>query len=83
MTGEWSGVWVSNVPLDGNEGAVGDFLLELEIPAKVFEKHEWVSLSPPLLQENIRTPRREALIPAAALEPPPWNHSAHRRRRRD
>jgi hypothetical protein len=24
---EWSGVWVSNIPLDWNEGAKGDILL--------------------------------------------------------
>ena len=27
----WSGVWLSDVPLDGNEGAKGDVLLEVTL----------------------------------------------------
>lgn len=39
---EYSGVWLSNVPLDINEGAVGDVVLTVEIPEEVVAEHEWV-----------------------------------------
>lgn len=54
----WRGVWVSDRPLDCNEGAGGDVLLSLEIPVEVFEEYEWV--------EEFK-PYRESLIPAATL----------------
>jgi hypothetical protein len=68
MTGEWSGVWVSNVPLDGNEGAVGDFLLELEIPAKVFEKREWFPCRRPCYRKI-----SARLAAKHSSRRPPWN----------
>src|SRR6266404_740488 len=55
---EFTGVWVSNVPLDINEGADGDYLLEVRIPARVFDKYEWVEAGKGY---------RESLIPAVIL----------------
>ena len=52
---EWTGVWVSDRPLDINEGADGDAPLIVEIPEGVFAAHEW---------EEEGKPYREALIPA-------------------
>lgn len=49
------GVWFSDQPLDGNQGAKGPTLLSLEIPDDVFEEYEWV-------QEELGY--RESLIPA-------------------
>ena len=56
--GEWRGVWVTDRPLDINEGAAGDALLGLVIPDAVFAAYERV--------ENGK-PYREALIPASEL----------------
>jgi len=40
---EYSGVWLSDVPLDPNEGAFGDILLEvmLNVPEQELEQFEW------------------------------------------
>lgn len=59
MTGEWHrGVFVSAPwPLDSNEGAVGEDVLELDVPEALFVEYEWV--------QDIGY--REALIPAALL----------------
>lgn len=54
----YRGVWVSDRPLDENQGAVGDCLVLMIIPDAVFEEYEWV-------EEG--KPHREALIPAAVL----------------
>jgi hypothetical protein len=54
----YTGVWVSDVPLDANEGALGETLTEMEIPEELFEQFEWVEDGKPY---------REALIPAALL----------------
>ena len=54
----WSGVWVSDRPLDCYEGAEGDVLLALDIPEDVFGEYEW--------GEEFKT-YRESLIPAATL----------------
>jgi hypothetical protein len=56
----YRGVWVSNVPLDENEGAFGDTLLvvDLKIPATKLGEYEWV--------EDGKT-YREFLIPASVL----------------
>jgi hypothetical protein len=54
----WTGVWVSDVPLDENSGACGDTLLALDMPASVFEEYEWV--------EELKG-YRESLIPADIL----------------
>lgn len=37
-----SGVWLSDRPLDIDEGADGDTLLELDIPEHEIESYEWV-----------------------------------------
>jgi hypothetical protein len=56
---EWTGVWISDRPLDGNEGAVGDILLAVWVPDDVsLDEWEWV--------EDGKT-YREWLIPAATL----------------
>ena len=54
----FSGVWVSNVPLDENEGAKGDMLFSISIPAKAIRKYEWI--------EEVK-PYREFLVPASVL----------------
>ena len=43
----WQGVWLSDQPLDVNEGAEGDTVLTLEIPEKVLAKNEWVEEGKP------------------------------------
>ncbi len=55
---EWSGVWVSNAPLDINEGAEGDTVLRIELPEKVIADYEWVEEGKPY---------REWLIPARLI----------------
>lgn len=57
-----SGVWLSNVPLDENEGACGDVLLEVQLDMTKDElaQYEWVEEGKPY---------REWLIPAAVLNP--------------
>ena len=55
----YRGVWVSDVPLDENEGAGGDTYLLIEIPEDLFAQYEWVN--------EIGFGYREALIPAAQL----------------
>ena len=59
-TTEWSGVWLSNIPLDINEGAGGDVLLEVELDLteEVLLGYEW--------SEEGKT-YREWLIPAALI----------------
>jgi hypothetical protein len=52
---EYNGVWFSDVPLDGNEGADGDMLLAVEIPEEVIAEYEWIEEGKPY---------REWLIPA-------------------
>ena len=57
---EFSGVWLSDVPLDSNEGASGDVLFEVKVnlPAPEMDYYEWVEEGKPY---------REWLIPAALL----------------
>lgn len=57
---EYSGVWLSNVPLDANEGAFGDTLLavELNLTDEELRKYEWVEEGKGY---------REWLIPAALV----------------
>jgi hypothetical protein len=59
-THEHSGVWLSNVPLDANEGAFGDVLLEVQLdaPEEELGQFEWV-------EEGIGY--REFLMPAALV----------------
>ncbi len=54
----WKGVWVSNRPLDSNEGAEGDALLEIRIPESEVTPFEWAE------EEK---PYREFLVPARVL----------------
>jgi hypothetical protein len=59
MTSEnYTGVWVSDDPLDMNSGANGDILLAIEIPEELFKQYEWIEDGKPY---------REALIPAVEL----------------
>ncbi len=55
---EFTGVWVSDCPLDINEGARGDVVLTLDVPIDVFERYEWIEEGKPY---------RESLIPASVL----------------
>jgi len=55
---EWSGVWVSDRPLDNSEGASGEVLLQIEISDQVIAAYEWAEEGKPY---------REWLVPAAAL----------------
>jgi hypothetical protein len=52
------GVWLSEYPLDENEGADGDQLLQVELPDAVAVEHE-------VVEEG--KPYREFLIPAVVL----------------
>jgi hypothetical protein len=59
LTGRaWQGVWLSNVPLDANDGAEGDVLLEVRIAARLVRPYEWVERGKPY---------REFLVPAALV----------------
>jgi hypothetical protein len=55
-----SGVWLSNVPLDENEGAFGDILLEVstDMPESEIAQYEWIEEGKGF---------REFLIPAAEI----------------
>ena len=58
---EWTGVWLSDVPLDENDGASGDVLFEviLDMPDHdLSENYEWI-------QEG--NPYREFLVPAKLI----------------
>jgi hypothetical protein len=58
----WSGVWLSDVPLDVNEGADGDTLLEVtvDLGKDVLDGYEWVEEGKGY---------REWLVPADVLNP--------------
>jgi hypothetical protein len=60
----YEGVWVSDVPLDADDGADGDTLLTLDIEDKVFSDYEWVETDPQLREAK---GYREALVPATQL----------------
>lgn len=55
---QFRGVWLSNVPLDENEGARGDTLLALELPLRLIRDYEWIEEGKPY---------REFLVPAALV----------------
>ena len=55
---EYTGVWVSDVPLDINEGAEGDVLLAIEVTPEAVDPFEWA--------EEGKT-YREFLVPASIL----------------
>jgi len=38
----YRGVWLSNVPLDANEGAQGSTLLTLDMPEEQAAEYEWI-----------------------------------------
>jgi hypothetical protein len=54
-----SGVWLSDRPLDVNEGAHGDVLLAVEIPVDDVLFYEWVEEGKPY---------REFLVPADLVD---------------
>jgi hypothetical protein len=54
-TENFTGVWFSNTPLDCNEGAFGNEVLVIKIPARIIKPFEWVEEGKPY---------REFLIPA-------------------
>lgn len=57
----WHGGWLSNTPLDENEGACGEVLLKVHasIPAREWrERYEWIEQGKPC---------REFLVPAKVL----------------
>jgi hypothetical protein len=58
----WRGVWLSNEPLDGNEGARGDHLLEVRLSAEESDiaDYEWIEEGKGY---------REWLIPSEILRP--------------
>lgn len=60
----YEGVWVSDVPLDANEGADGNTLLSVDIEEKVFSEYEWAEADSQLRETK---GYREALIPASSL----------------
>jgi hypothetical protein len=45
---EWSGVWVSDRPLDNSEGASGEALLQIDIAEDLLTAFEWVEEGKPL-----------------------------------
>ena len=54
----WRGVWLSDRPLEENEGIEGTALLTVNIPSELIKQYEWV-------QEG--KPYREFLIPAELI----------------
>jgi hypothetical protein len=65
-TETFRGVWLSNVPLDSNEGTKGEDLLTIEIPDAVLAEYEWIEEGKPY---------REFLVPAELVNkfgPPEW-----------
>jgi len=56
---QFSGVWLSNVPLDENEGATGDALLEVIIDGRTIAHYEW--------KQEPAFGYREWLIPASIV----------------
>jgi hypothetical protein len=59
LTGEWhTGVWVSDIPLDVNEGAQGDQVLAVDVGDADLSEWEWI--------EEGKT-YREWLVPADVL----------------
>jgi hypothetical protein len=59
-TREWTGTWLSNIPLDINEGAVGGVLLrvELTLDEAAIAEFEWIEEGKPY---------REWLVPASLI----------------
>jgi hypothetical protein len=59
VSGNVVGVWLSNVPLDGNEGANGDTLMQLELLERTIADYEWIEDG---------APYREWLVPAQLVD---------------
>lgn len=59
---EYTGIWLSNVPLDANEGTKGDILLRvrLPLPESAIAQYEWIEEGKPY---------REWLVPADLINP--------------
>jgi hypothetical protein len=55
---EWAGVWLSDRPLDSNEGAAGTVTFEIELDETAIQEFEWI--------EEGKT-YREWLVPAAIV----------------
>src|SRR5262245_45115383 len=55
---EWTGVWVSDRPLDNSEGASGEALLQVEVEGPLIAAYGWAAEGKPY---------REWLVPAAVL----------------
>ena len=55
---EWSGVWLSDRPLNNSEGASGEILLQVKIAEEVLKPYEWIEEGKPY---------REWLVPARIL----------------
>ena len=47
---EWSGVWVSDRPLDNSEGASGEALLQIDIAEDLLAAFEWIEEGKPYLE---------------------------------
>ena len=43
----WTGVWVSDRPLDNNEGASGDTLLQIDVAEEILAPYEWWTKASP------------------------------------
>ena len=59
-----SGVWLSDIPIDANEGVVGHVVLIVEIPGEVVAPFEWINEIPALCPVITF---REFLVPAATV----------------
>ena len=52
---QWRGVWLSDIPLDIDQGARGGVLLQVQLPPDLVEQYEW---------KEEGKPYREFLVPA-------------------
>jgi hypothetical protein len=55
---EWTGVWLSDRPMNNTEGASGDTVLQIEIADEILTPYEWVEEGKSY---------REWIVPAAVL----------------
>lgn len=69
-TQEHEGVWLSDVPLDVNEGAKGDSLLVVEIDSVYVENNEWVEKGKCYREYQVRAEilNRHATVRRATVE---------------
>ena len=80
---EWSGVWVSDRPLDNNEGASGEALLQIDIAEDLLAAFEWVERASHFANGWYRQPSSTTLAPSGSWTSPPINAPAHRSSQRD